>query len=595
MKKIFFLFLMAIMLLPNALSDSKEGSMKLLAVSIGDNDSYSGSIADLKLEIKEGEGRVFIESFPLTKIDTQITTRTAQQIACGYLKMDCSKYDFFYTIRSSAAIVGGPSAGAATAILTVSLLGDFKLDKTVAVTGTINAGNIIGSVSAIKEKIDAASQNGIKKVIIPYGERFVKEKNRTIDLVEFGKEKGIEVFEASDIAEALEIFTGKKIETARKNFTIDGNYLATMSSISEALCNRSTGILSVILSAGYAGANVIDNESLELEEEADNLTAKAGEAMKKKEFYTAASYCYGANVRYSQMLILEQNISYGSVNKTLEKLEADMDKFEKGIDKAKISTITGLESYMIAKERLDEARESVKDFREADRSNISGYSFLAAGAIERFNSAKSWFGFYNNPGAEINLDKEALKQACAYKISEAEERYQYVDLYFPGLMSGTKQELKKVYQEYASENFALCLFLASKTKAEIESVMSTIGVSEDKIDLLIDQRLRAAENVISEQNSRGIFPIFGYSYYEYATNLKNSNQSKATALVYTQYAIELSELDVYFKQAKKESAIKFDKDVLKTGGTFLAGFIIGIFVYEFVVLRKGKKMKKGKN
>ena len=60
------ILLILLFIIPVALA--KEDSMKLLAVSISGNDSYTGSIADLKLEIKEGNGRVFIDSFPLTKI-----------------------------------------------------------------------------------------------------------------------------------------------------------------------------------------------------------------------------------------------------------------------------------------------------------------------------------------------------------------------------------------------------------------------------------------------------------------------------------------------------------------------------------------------
>ena len=592
MKKI-MLLLTVLLVFPAAFAGhiDKEESIKLLAVSVSENSSYTGSVADLKLEIKEGSGRVFIESFPLTKIDTQITTRTAKQIACDYLDTNCDKYDFFYTISSQAAIVGGPSAGAATAILTIALLEDLELDKTVTATGTINSGGIIGSVSAIKEKIDAASKNGIKKVIIPYGERYLMDENRTIDLAEYGKEKGIEVFEASDITEALEIFTGKKIEKKQLNFTINENYINTMSAISERLCNRSNDILSTVLREGYAGANIINNESAKLEEEAFNLTEKARASMQRKEFYTAASYCYGANVKYSQMLMIEQNISYNSLNKTMEKLENNIEKFEKEIDKAEIRTITDLESYMIAKERISEARNGIEDFRNSGKNNKTDVYFSAASSIERLSSAKSWFTFYGTSGAKLRMDNEQLKQACSSKISEAEERYQYVDLYFPGLMSGTRAELSRIYSEHKSGNFALCLFLASKTKAEIEAVMSTIGVEEAKIDLLINQRLKAAENVIAEQNSKGIFPIFGYSYYEYALNLKQNNQTKATALVYTQYAIELSELDIYFRQKKSESVIRFDKETLKIGLVFLAGFVIGVCVYDIVMLKRKKKKK----
>ena len=107
-----------------------KGHMKLLAVNEGgkngadDTDGIvqHGSIADLYLEIKPGLGSVYIDTFPLTKMDTQLSTRFAKEVACKFLNKDCTKYDFFYTIKADSSIIGGPSAGAALAMLTVALL-----------------------------------------------------------------------------------------------------------------------------------------------------------------------------------------------------------------------------------------------------------------------------------------------------------------------------------------------------------------------------------------------------------------------------------------------------------------------------------------
>ena len=91
------------------------GHIGLLTVAESSDNSTPehGGVADLYLVIKKGTGRIFIDSFPLSKLDTQITTRFASEIACDFLDKDCSQYDFFYTIRANSAIVGGPSAGAA--------------------------------------------------------------------------------------------------------------------------------------------------------------------------------------------------------------------------------------------------------------------------------------------------------------------------------------------------------------------------------------------------------------------------------------------------------------------------------------------------
>src|SRR3990167_593472 len=73
-------------------------SIKLLAVQ-EENGKFIGSDADLYLELKPGSGRVFLETTPLTKLDTQLSTRFAKEIACDHFDMDCGGYDFFFTIN----------------------------------------------------------------------------------------------------------------------------------------------------------------------------------------------------------------------------------------------------------------------------------------------------------------------------------------------------------------------------------------------------------------------------------------------------------------------------------------------------------------
>jgi len=63
MKKI-IIFLILLLLIPTV--NAQRGNMKLLAVS-ETNNGYKGGVADLFLEIKPGSGRVFLETFPLTK------------------------------------------------------------------------------------------------------------------------------------------------------------------------------------------------------------------------------------------------------------------------------------------------------------------------------------------------------------------------------------------------------------------------------------------------------------------------------------------------------------------------------------------------
>ena len=191
-----------LILFPVVLANS--GSMKLMAVTNPD-DNPRGSVANMFLEIEEGTGRIFIDSYPLSKLDTQISTRFAKEVACNYLEKDCSRYDFFYTIRSDSSLIGGPSAGAATTVLTMSVLENIPLDDKATMTGTINTGGIIGPVGSIVEKTRAAAKSGIKKVLIP---KFTDINSTNLTRLE--EELGIEIIEVSHISEAAEEFTGKK-------------------------------------------------------------------------------------------------------------------------------------------------------------------------------------------------------------------------------------------------------------------------------------------------------------------------------------------------------------------------------------------------
>ncbi|NTV24100.1 MAG: hypothetical protein HGA85_07070, partial [Nanoarchaeota archaeon] len=217
MKKVVLLLLLLLVFQAHA----KSGSMKLLAVSNGDTDP-KGSIADLELEIKEGRGRIFIDSFPLSRLDTQISTRFAKEVACNFLEADCSRLDFFYTIRANSALIGGPSASAATTILTISVLGDIPLDKDTTITGTINTGGIIGPVGGIESKVDAASKTGLKKVLVP---KFSQLNLSNIS--EYKEKYKIEIVEVSQLEDALQEMTGREFRTAAE-ISVSSYYIETM-------------------------------------------------------------------------------------------------------------------------------------------------------------------------------------------------------------------------------------------------------------------------------------------------------------------------------------------------------------------------------
>ena len=554
------------------------GHMPLLAVS-QTKSGYEGSPADLYLEIKQGTGRVFIETYPLTKLDTQISTRFAREIACKYADADCGNYDFFYTIRAESSIIGGPSAGSAISALTIAMLDNLNINDGITITGTINSGGIIGPVGGLKEKIDAASEIKIKKVLIPAGTRFSKEEdNKTIDLVEYGKEKEIEVIEVSDLDDVLYEFTGKKKEIKEENLEISDEYSGIMKILAERLCNKSYELKKEFEKLKKEKLN---EDFIKIEESANNLTKKGETASGKNTFYSAASFCFGANTKYKQLILLMNNMKKKDVADEIKSTRGEIKNFDSRLP-FKYETITDLQTYAIVKERLIEA-ESYLDISEErlGKGEMNESISSLAYAIERFYSAEAWSEFFNNKGKKFDFNNDVLRKSCITKIMEAEERYQYVILFFPDVLADTKKEIDLAYSDMENEDYDLCLFKASKAKAESDIILSTLGVEEEHVDNLLDKKLEIVGRNIVETSKKGLFPIIGYSYYEYAKSLKDSD--KYSALLYSEYALELSNLDIYFDNNKKTHMPYIDKRFFSA---LLLGILIGLLSGLLLFRRK---------
>lgn len=582
MKKLLFLFVVGIILLPPVIAS--QGHMKLLAVTELANGSMRGGIADLYLEIKPGSGRVFLETFPVTRTDTQISTRFAKTIACDFIEEDCSKYDFFYTINADSPIVAGPSAGASIAALTASMLKGLKIDEDIAATGTINSGGLVGHVGGLRAKIEAASRAGLKKALIPVGEPIKEDSNetKTISARNISIQTGIGIAEVSTLAEVIEHFTGKNLRKEYPSISIDNEYSSVMESLAVQLCERSDFLLEE-LDKIESDANITKKL-----EEALNSTQRGKNAFENEEFYSSASFCFGANVEFGNLILFRQNATKEKLTERLALLKEEIARFENETEAKERSTITSLEAYMAVKERLDEADSLADKTLDSLKGNqsipIDSARRNLAYANERLNSAYSWSKFFGNSGKKFNLDKEVVRQSCQDKISEVEERLQYVEFYLPGTMSGIKLELSNAYRDLSSGNYELCLFKASELKADADVVLSVFGVDESNYDSLLSRKIAIAEEVLAKEASKGIFPVLGYSYYEYSKSLKSSN--KMSALLYSEYASELGNLDIYFKENSSSGfRIKIDRKLVVV---FLSGVFIGV-VASFLVKRKVRK------
>ncbi len=567
---------------------AQEGSITLLALSERADGSQAGAVADLDVRIEPGKNRVFLETFPLTKITTQISMRFAQQVACKELDIDCSDKDFFFTIRALPGIVGGPSAGSAAAMLVGSLIANVQLRNDTAITGTINSGGVIGPVGGIKEKLEAAAKAGLTRMLIPRGTRELKDNttNKSIDLVVYGSERGVEVIEVSTFLEALEQYTGKTFPRVTGELVIEPRYLTTMQEVAQDLCNRTTEIKELLDERRTNLSN-----TTELEQTAVNMSMRSREAMAAGQYYAAASFCFRSNVQYKRALALQRPWTEHQIAKALLEIKGMAVNISNQIDARPITTITDLQTYMAVKERVFEVEDTFLEIVSKLNETKQNAERLAY-AEERLFSAVTWARFFNGDDKKFVIDTASLRDSCIAKISEAEERINYVRSFLPTSLGEARRELDKSYQDLSTNNFTLCLYKASKVKAEADVILGIIGVEENKLDNLIGLKLGIVKDTIVKSQQKGIFPIIGYSYYEYAQSLKSFD--RYSTLLFSEYALEFSNLDLYF--AKDKTRERKLWDVIEPHVPWIGvGILIGIFLmvlFETIARARDQKATK---
>ena len=566
---------------------AKAYHIDLLTIEIGDENQ--GGLADAYLEVKPGTGRIFLDSFPLSKIDTQISTRYANKIACDYLDKDCSRYDFFYTIRADTTIVGGPSASAPLTVLTIAALEKQELKDNVVMTGIINSGGSIGPVGGINQKVLAAQRNGFEKVLIPrFGIRETslnksqnQEQNQTqnqsrnnSNQISENQSKeqeseqhpeqhpeeepslkelnlSIEVIRVSNIEQAQKHFFNNPKPRPEQEIRAAGEYLEytqIMDQVSSKLCARA-----LELYKSYTQPSTGDNnQKFDLKDDALNQSKeyvnKINKSYEQEEYYSAASYCFTLS-----LLLREENLKRikaqnpGRLEKIYAKTQKTINEFDTALEQVNLTTFSELETYIIVKERLLDAQETLNEMttKSNQTPDINLNPQELAYALERYYSAVYWSEFFKLKGKSIDLDNEYLKEACYKKLSEAEERMNYASLYIPLSLQNAEDTTKQAYAFAIQKNYKMCLFKASFAKAESNLLLSTVSVKKDEVEELAEEKLRAAKKVIAEEQSKNVFPILGYSYYQYANTLKQ-NQDSVSALIFAEYALELSNLEMYF-------------------------------------------------
>ncbi|MEM3370867.1 MAG: S16 family serine protease [Candidatus Woesearchaeota archaeon] len=549
--RIFSIFSLAIFVFAMLSVTTYASKTNLLAVSETEH-GHVGSVVPLNLEVLPGSGRILINTAPLTRPDTQISFRIATQIACEEANVDCSTLDFIYTLDSSSPLVSGPSAGAAISALAYSELKGYHINENYAMTGTINAGGIIGPVDGIREKVSAASRANISLVLVPQiefssslnlnkslTENLSSENSDNENIEEFGASIGVRVVRVSTLYEALSYLTSEfKYETPE--ILRNAAYSAIMKNISEELCAETLQLLNT--SRVY---NLSQDYLLAL-----NLSQKAMLDYSKGSYYSSASRCFGANLKL-RGLIASSEAPYSAeevlirFDSVLSAIRSERQSLPKSYE-----SLEELQAFMVTSSRLEEASKYLDDARiNIVEKNYTGAMLSITSAEERLKSAILWKKLFNLPGKKLSLSEQKLKNACIAKIVEAQESYQYANFILPDYLNSTREKIISALSSLNSSYYADCFYQAALGKSEADSVILLSSMEGENLTPFLAARLNASEREISIQQKEGIFPLISFSYYDYSLSLKEDSPS--ASMLYAGYALELSKLSQYFLSDKK--------------------------------------------
>ncbi len=423
------LFLLCFLLLfSSAFAVIPHDTLKVFAVT---EDGQTAMTADLGLTIEKGSGKIWSSVEPLIGTSTQTTEKAAVEVAKNYFK-NVSSFDYKFDINSSASLVDGPSAGAAMALLTISMLTDRHIPENVGLTGTITTEGGVGQVGGVIKKAQEAARIGIKLFMIPAGEskQIMKTQNGAeyVNLIDYAQANwSMKVVEVSNIDQVLtyafsdiqsiDVNAGRQelpnfvpkpfvaSSAVYKMHDLTENYIKRASetltkarkSLTGTLLNNADAIETMLAALTSAEKNLQDAKML----------------FDQNYFYSAANYAFLAQVDAMFVDDLSQNPSLIDSSSTfldlkLLSLKKEANNLQKDLND--FVPIEDWEWHIAAQQRLAWAEQKIDSLLDKKTIviNISGDIANSLKELQDYEFAVSWLS--------IAKDFSSLAQTSTRKI-----------------------------------------------------------------------------------------------------------------------------------------------------------------------------------
>jgi uncharacterized protein len=542
---------------------------------------YVGVISTITVTIQSnGNGRVFVDTLPLTQVDMQGSARLAVKVASALVENDKnstanpSEFDYFFVVRTSAPIIGGPSAGAIMTVATICLLQNWTINNETIMTGMINPDGSIGPIGGIPQKIDAAYSVGAKRFMIPKGQGTYTEMVTTTEttngwirtvttpvtrnVAEYAWDNyGIEVIEVAEVNEAIENFTGYRFTFDEGDGEISTEqYIQSMQPLASMLLENAT-LYYNNASSKFSNSTITNYFPSYYRDDINQELQKSKQALDQSNSWYDQNLYYTSTSKSFQSLISSRLVIYtcdyhesGNISYLENILDETQSLYENESKKAENAEINGfitLQSVGAAQRRASEARQYI-DVAVSEFDSLSSFSdvisFLEkiAFVVERSNSISWWIDIgtkFNDTGEFKN---ETIENLALEYIGEAFQAAIYSDIIlgelsnaYPestGYLNDAESLIETARSDLDRDYPAAALFEALEALVYANLAIETIGIeAEEKLNLSSD----TASKNIAKSRKQGIEPVLAVSYYEYAESLRNESNNDA-ALIYYKYS-----------------------------------------------------------
>ena len=534
---------------------------------------YEGVISTVTVTIQNnGSGRVFVDTLPLAEIDMQGSARLAVKVASALVKTDSrcqidpSEWDYFFVIRTSAPIIGGPSAGGIMTAAVTALLEGWPMDNRTVMTGMINPDGSIGPIGGLLNKIDAAYNVGATTFLIPKGqmtyqdiitETTIRNGITTIiqkpvvrNVSEYAREKyDMTVHEVEDINEVMLYFSGYEFPVAQsEDIVTTQDYIDAMKPLATRLLDEANASYSNA-SALFLSASIPNrypyyyrNQITDFLNDADDALQESQDWYTKNMFYTSTSKSFQSLINSNFVIYVCEYFSSDNSNEymshLLEKVENLYENKSTLAKEAQINGTTSLQCVGAAQKRASDAASYLADAQAAistgeDLTALYNLAFAA----QRSDSIEWWLGlsaYFNDTGT---IESQALDELAEDYIEDAQQAIVYSNVILQEVgtsssyLSEASEMLTDARQQKKDGYPAAAVFEALEALSKANLALELIdGVSEDKIA----RANESASASISESRLLGIEPLLAVSYYEYAQSLLQ--ESVQNAMFYYKYS-----------------------------------------------------------